>query len=84
MITVSQKLTPWLVNLMVYVTQDGSETQLVKHGQELFSIVGNHLARAFTPKVVDRLPRDERYISIRPEIFTGGNSCLLNIVRKIG
>jgi len=78
------KPTRWLANLMVYAIQDWSEAQLVKHSQELFSILGNHLARAFAPKVVDRLPRDERCISIKPEIFAAGKSYLLNIIRKMG
>jgi hypothetical protein len=35
----------------------------------LFSLIGNQLSRAFSPKVVDRLSQDERYVSIRPEVF---------------
>lgn len=50
-------------------TTDWSEEQLVKHHQEIFSLVGNQLTRAFSPKVVARLPLAERYISIKSEIF---------------
>ncbi|KAF8531612.1 tRNA synthetases class I (M)-domain-containing protein [Gautieria morchelliformis] len=61
---------------------DWSEDQLAKHFQELFSLIGNQLSRAFSPKVVDRLSQNERYVSIRPEVFAAADAYLSKSMRS--